>query len=638
MSRRAYYDQPSLWARALTPTEEERVRLVQAAWPPGVRTVLDVGCGSGSIANSLSKGARVTGIDLSAEALRHLRHHGVLASAAQCPFRDGSFDLVVCADTLEHLRSGEFESCVDELQRVAARFILVISPSGEDLEANSARCRRCGTVFHMNWHVRSLDQAQVEALFRGRWRLRCFSFFGEKWVRQHSLARRLERSLTDRFPFWEHAVCPLCGSRQGDLWEGPDTGGRTNASAAISEMLSTPGESERDERSEMLLLFERVDSAGRVAAERERDREAAILVCPPGDDDPVTARVVVRDRGSIDMGSPLCVSAVTHIRPDRGYVVVNELTDWGEPYLLDGRWVRGYEDRGGKDGHALFVLPWDIPVKPSLSISYKDTSRESVRVQVYDPERGYLDIGMLPGEATGAWRDATFPLPPAARPGAEGLIGHLVIDGTSHPTSVHPVARIGYVEGRTYTLPLDLRPGAGADKGAWAGNYPRWAADAGSEGLVQLDRPAVVAVRLPGGERYLLGEGVELALPRWLASSFHSGRAAAGRLEAQMADLRQKLAELEREKAELEREKAELGGEKAALGGEKAALEREKAALEATVAEITAQLARANHLSERIAREFRAYQSSIGIREVDQLKRAIGRVVHRWPRHRPGAG
>ena len=72
--------------------------------------VLDAGCGTGYLLNSLeerSDVAHVVGFDLSSEALEFCRRRGhtrlALCSAIYPPFANESFDLILCIDTLQHL-------------------------------------------------------------------------------------------------------------------------------------------------------------------------------------------------------------------------------------------------------------------------------------------------------------------------------------------------------------------------------------------------------------------------------------------------------------------------------------------------------------------------------------------------------
>jgi 2-polyprenyl-3-methyl-5-hydroxy-6-metoxy-1,4-benzoquinol methylase len=88
---------------------------------------LDVGCGDGSRSGPwLSEhAASYVGIDISATAVELARAAGldarVIADAAELPSDDGTFDVVVCVEVLEHL----FEP-----QRAAAEAFRVLSTGG----------------------------------------------------------------------------------------------------------------------------------------------------------------------------------------------------------------------------------------------------------------------------------------------------------------------------------------------------------------------------------------------------------------------------------------------------------------------------------------------------------------------------
>jgi len=77
--------------------------------------VLDVGCGGGILADSMARqGAKVTGIDLSAKALRVAQLHALEAQTPNINYREisaeamaeeqpASFDVVTCMEMLEHV-------------------------------------------------------------------------------------------------------------------------------------------------------------------------------------------------------------------------------------------------------------------------------------------------------------------------------------------------------------------------------------------------------------------------------------------------------------------------------------------------------------------------------------------------------
>jgi len=83
--------------------------------PPSGLRVLDVGCGGGILSDALARaGARVTGIDLSAKALRIAQLHALDAQTPDVEYREISaeamaqqqpagFDMVTCMEMLEHV-------------------------------------------------------------------------------------------------------------------------------------------------------------------------------------------------------------------------------------------------------------------------------------------------------------------------------------------------------------------------------------------------------------------------------------------------------------------------------------------------------------------------------------------------------
>ena len=85
-------------------------------------TLLDVGCGIGFISAALSSQFRVVGLDISEELLKFCPRSGFLpiaGSAFRLPFRDDTFDMILCTNVLQQF---DYESGVGlfrELVRVA---------------------------------------------------------------------------------------------------------------------------------------------------------------------------------------------------------------------------------------------------------------------------------------------------------------------------------------------------------------------------------------------------------------------------------------------------------------------------------------------------------------------------------------
>jgi dolichol-phosphate mannosyltransferase len=88
-------------------------------------SVLDVGCGSSHIILSLPK---AVGVDILAHKLRWIRARGAVAVRATCgqlPFRNGSFDAVICSEVIEHLPDHPGIQCeIDRVLRPGGVLIL----------------------------------------------------------------------------------------------------------------------------------------------------------------------------------------------------------------------------------------------------------------------------------------------------------------------------------------------------------------------------------------------------------------------------------------------------------------------------------------------------------------------------------
>ena len=137
--------------------------------------VLDVGCGEGFVLEYLKEKLphiHLCGLDLDRKALELAKARNndmpfYLGDIFHLPFADGSFDLVICLEVLEHLESPWL--AVEELARVSSRDILVSVPNQPLFSlANFLRGK--------NWPTWGDDPEHMQ-----RWWGRSFvSFMGEK--------------------------------------------------------------------------------------------------------------------------------------------------------------------------------------------------------------------------------------------------------------------------------------------------------------------------------------------------------------------------------------------------------------------------------------------------------------------------
>jgi SAM-dependent methyltransferase len=212
VSAHSYYNRPQLFGPGSaydTPIHRNRGVTVAEHLPPGTRTLLDVGCGDGTITNILAAEYDVVGVDIAEARLDHVRAPTRVASAADLPFSECSFDAVVLLEILEHLEGDEFRSALLEAARVARRSIVVTVPNRENLRQTSVRCQRCGTRFSPWRHQRRFSPRSLRNLFP-EFDLELVREFGppQAWV--SSVEAWVTRAF-DRRPLIFPALCPNCG-------------------------------------------------------------------------------------------------------------------------------------------------------------------------------------------------------------------------------------------------------------------------------------------------------------------------------------------------------------------------------------------------------------------------------------------
>jgi len=126
------------------PALVERI-LARHGGRPGLRPVLDAPCGTGRLRAVLERrGMRYVGLDVSWPMLQEARRGEetglVMGFVDRMPFRDDSFDVVVCCRLLHHLHDQEEASAVvKELVRVAHRLVIVSFWDAASLHALRAR-------------------------------------------------------------------------------------------------------------------------------------------------------------------------------------------------------------------------------------------------------------------------------------------------------------------------------------------------------------------------------------------------------------------------------------------------------------------------------------------------------------------
>lgn len=138
---------------------------------PAAADVLDLGCGDGRLTAEIRRAESLTAADVSRVALdraaRRLPHARLveLDPDAPLPFDDGSFDLIVCVETIEHVR---------DLQRLLSEVRRALRPGGTLALTTPAHGRLTGArAMLLGWesvadplspHIRLLSRRSLRRL------------------------------------------------------------------------------------------------------------------------------------------------------------------------------------------------------------------------------------------------------------------------------------------------------------------------------------------------------------------------------------------------------------------------------------------------------------------------------------------
>ncbi len=219
-SQQRNFDRPEVWGQNYwNKTQYDRAAQTVKMLPSDTRTVLDVGCGAGIVTMELEKSYElVIGTDYAFSPLQQLSKKGysvVQSNAATLPFPSRSFDAVVLTEVIEHFNSPLRQKAIDEIIRVARKYILLTTPYREVLESSQVKCEDCGTIFHAWYHTLSFDETNLSDLFLPAFELVQTQTMGPTSGRPPAKLIRLAQVFDGymRVPAGR-TTCPTCGNSE----------------------------------------------------------------------------------------------------------------------------------------------------------------------------------------------------------------------------------------------------------------------------------------------------------------------------------------------------------------------------------------------------------------------------------------
>lgn len=218
------YEVSEKWEESyFSPQDKVRVEYIQNLIPEDAKTILDVGCGNGILVNYLQnkhpdRFSRVCGTDRSKTSLTFVKTEKYEADINKLPFADNEFDIVTCLEVIEHLPQEVYFEALNEIERIAKKYIIISVPYQEILDFSKVRCIKCKTEFNPFYHMHSFNDERVKNLYKDSSKFdnidihkvgdsyRPYFPMTKKWI-----GRKLRPNI---FP--NNCICPMCGYNQFD--------------------------------------------------------------------------------------------------------------------------------------------------------------------------------------------------------------------------------------------------------------------------------------------------------------------------------------------------------------------------------------------------------------------------------------
>jgi hypothetical protein len=149
-----------------TRQDQARVSDLFKLIPGSGMRALDVGARDGHMSRLLAQRFEsVVALDLSSVAIDDPRVAAVRGDVTRLAFADRTFDVVLCAEVLEHVPPHGLRQACAEIARVTRNAVVVGVPYRQDLRSGRTRCQACGRNNPPWGHVNYFDEATLRSLF-----------------------------------------------------------------------------------------------------------------------------------------------------------------------------------------------------------------------------------------------------------------------------------------------------------------------------------------------------------------------------------------------------------------------------------------------------------------------------------------
>lgn len=195
--------------------EQERIRdLISLIQDEKGGTIIDIGARDGYLSKLLADYFEsVTALDIVKPSIEHEKVICVQGDATDLAFPNNAFDVVFCAEVLEHIPPQLLQKACAELERIAKQFILIGAPYKQDIRVGRTTCYTCMKKNPPFGHVNVFDEKRLTRLFSNS-DVKKLTFIGKNMEVTNFISTFLMDLAGNPFGFYhQEEPCVHCGSR-----------------------------------------------------------------------------------------------------------------------------------------------------------------------------------------------------------------------------------------------------------------------------------------------------------------------------------------------------------------------------------------------------------------------------------------
>ncbi len=192
--------------------EQERIRNLFGLMPSHGADALDIGARDGFLSLRLTERfSSVTALDLEKPEIEHPSVRCFQGDVTAIDLPENGFDLVLCAEVLEHIPPALLSKACAEMARVSRKHVLIGVPYNQDTRLWRTTCRNCGGKGPPWGHVNSFDEKRLQALFP-KMRIEKIEFVGTVREKTNALSAFLMDLAGNPFGTYDQEEgCVHCG-------------------------------------------------------------------------------------------------------------------------------------------------------------------------------------------------------------------------------------------------------------------------------------------------------------------------------------------------------------------------------------------------------------------------------------------